>query len=423
MNAAPLSLPFLWSRRPAWVPLGILYLLLADFWIVKLAGFGMWPAFSVFGLFLATYIASGERPFILDFDRPLALTVSLFFAIFCLNLLLGRGESASAVLIRYIILLSYLITGYAVCGMIGFRRLVLLLFVPYVMRAVLALPTLLLHSGEVYSISERMLDAANDSDGTAILNSAEFLVGVGSYTLYAAFALLSPVVLGLALQSPPRIKRWLLLGLMPLAANILLGGYLLPIVIWFLGMSLVLLCRVRPSGRNLLLTLVAVAAMFGLTQLLTFIPIVQTMFDKAQLVFSLVGAGGLTMDPTGRGNLASISIATFLRCPIFGAGPYEFGPFPFQTIGGHSALLDWLAQYGLIALLFFAVLLREIGRAVRFVRIQGQIELARGLRGLQICILAAAVANPLFLKESLDLVIFALLGGLAYLNHREEAIL
>ncbi len=89
MSAAPLSLSLLWSRRPAYVPVGVLYLLLADFWLIKLAGFGMWPAFSTFGLFFAMYVASGERPFPMEIDRPLALTVSLFFGIFCLNMLLG----------------------------------------------------------------------------------------------------------------------------------------------------------------------------------------------------------------------------------------------------------------------------------------------------------------------------------------------
>jgi hypothetical protein len=423
MNASPLALPLLLNRRPAWVPVGILYLLLADFWLIKLAGFGMWPAFSMFGLFLAMYISSGERPLPMEIDRPLALTVSLFLGIFCLNVLLGRGESAAAVLVRYVILLSYLVTGYGLCRWIGFMRLALLLFVPYVLRAVLAFPTLLAHSGEIYSISEQLLDQANQSDGMAILSSAEFMAGVGSYTLYAAFALLSPVVLGIALESPRRVRTWLLWGLLPLAANVFLSGYLLPILLWLIGMSLVLLMRVRRTLGNVLLAAVSAAALFGLIQLLTFIPIVQTMYDKALLVFDVVNAGGVSMDPTGRGQLAQISIHTFAQHPLFGAGPYEFGAFPFQTIGGHSALLDWLAQYGLIALLFFAAILREIGRAARHLRARGHVELARGLRAMQILILTACVVNPLFLKESLDLVIFALLGGLAALNCREDACL
>lgn len=368
-------------------------------------------------------MASGERPFPMEIDRPLALTVSLFFGIFCVNLLLGRGESAPAVLIRYTILLSYLITGYGICRWIGFPRLVLLLFVPYVLRSLLALPTLLAHSGEVYSISEQLLDAANQSDGNAILSSAEFMAGVGSYTLYAALAILSPVVLGIALESPRRIRRWLLLGLLPLAANVFLSGYLLPILLWLIGMSLVGLMRVRPTTQNFLRAVAGAAACFGLIQLLTFVPIVQTMYDKALLVFDVVSAGGVSMDPTGRGQLAQISITTFSAHPLFGAGPYEFGAFPFQTIGGHSALLDWLAQYGLIALLFFAAILRELGRACKRLRSRGHIELARGLHAMQLLILIACVVNPLFLKESLDLVIFSLLGGLAYLNSREELLI
>ncbi len=210
---------------------------------------------------------------------------------------------------------------------------------------------------------------------------------------------------------------------MPLAANVFLSGYLLPILIWLIGMSVMLLMRVRPTLGNFLLATTAAAALFGLIQLLTIIPIVQTMYDKALLVFDVVSAGGVTMDPTGRGQLAQISIDTFTRHPLFGAGPYEFGAYPFQTIGGHSALLDWLAQYGLISLLFFAAILREFGRASKRMRMRGHIELARGLRTLQILVLTACVVNPLFLKESLDLVIFTLLGGLAFLNGREEAYL
>ncbi len=393
----------LFANRHAYHVLGLMYLLLSDFWLVQVVFHGNILALFSLMLFVVLFIISKESFVFFEIDHPIIFALVGFGLLLFVNMVLGRGVTGGVVFSRYLFLLTYFFVGQIVCSGFGFRIFILGLAGPFLFQALVALPTLLVSAGNSFSLSEMMLQ----SEGGALLGSKTYLWGVGSYTLYSAMALLAPFCLSMLFELKGAWKLLWTIGVVALFLNILLAGYLNPILQLALGLSILAILHFR--ARALVLVVVVMAALGIIFQS---IPIIKTVLDKAISIFSIVTSSGIIADPTGRGYLATISLETFRANWLFGVGPYEFGAGYMNTIGGHSTVFDWPAQYGIFSLLFIWLVFREIWKAGKTFRKNQHVWFSRSILAFLGAVVVASFLNPLFLKGSLDLVVFSLLGAL-----------
>jgi hypothetical protein len=393
--------------EPAWLKAGVLYLLLADFWLAKMSSVGKLPIFALFLLFLYLYLNSNQRLFVPSFRQFLPTMFTILLIVFAFNMVAGIGVSGGAVLKRYIVTLTYAIVGWAVFSRLGLRWMIGVLTTTFIIRSMSALPYLYSHRQEAFSVSRQLHQIT--TGGIDLRSTTEFLVGVGKYEFYTALGLAFILLVGLALSSKGRLK-WLLLGASAIVAgNILLAGYLLPIVLAAMGLGLLML---QFKGSRTLILIVAVLMLVWVVPNLTNtsgeytgVPVLDKMIGKFVSQYELASRAGI-FQGTHRGRLYSISIKSFAQNPLFGIGPHEFNRTvgDYGSLGQHSAIFDWLAQYGIGIIMFFLAFWGTIYRSARQMFRDGETVLGRATLAFLIITIVAMFINPFFLKDSIDLI-------------------
>lgn len=385
-------------KWPAYLVFAVIYLVLVDFWIVNVF-FGRMPAWTCFGIFLILHTFAGARNELLNYRSGLVWALWLMMAIFVANTLLGRGLSGEILIRGYGMALSYFLVAATIATELGPRSVALAIALPMFLRAVAALPSLISSMADGRSLSRAMLLGGGD-----LVETEHFMSGVGSYTLYAAMVFAIFLLYAVS-PSNQRCKLVLALGVAAVIANVLLAGYLLPIVLLAVGLGVVITIQrlwSRPPFVAVAVLAVIVLSGSGLLS-----PLMVTKFAR---IAQNVARYGITADPTGRGYLATISINTASNNLLFGVGPYEGVANDFSVIGGHSSVLDWLAEFGVFSLVFFgSVLYAFLRMAIQTLK-SGHRRASSGWAAIMAMTLVGALANPLFVKNNLDLAVFAALG-------------
>lgn len=385
------------------LPLGFGFLAVSDLWLSK-AMFGRLPALGLLAAFLLVNTISGQRVLWMRLMRPFPLAVLVLVIDLCVHALLGRGAhgAVSEVGARLLMALSYATVAYSLAWRSDPRFVFLALVGANALRAVVAIPTLAFGARQNVALSELMVTATD----SGLTEQADYLLGVGSYTLYATMALAVPLLLGLGVRWCGR-WRWIAWGgATAFALNVVLCGYLLPPVV--LVVAAVVLCAVHARGSLVVAgAVVAIGVMFFAREL----PLVAGVFEKAESVLETISRYGILADPTGRGFLATVSLREAAQHWLIGVGPQEFVHATTMRIGGHSTLFDWPAQYGLAGVLFILLSWGALAREV--IDEDGTVARAFGRSAwaaFAIALLAAMVLNPVLLRENLDLLTFGCLG-------------
>jgi hypothetical protein len=386
------------SEWPAYLVCAVLYLVLVDLWIVN-AVFGRTPAWVCFGVYIILHTVAGARNALLNYRSWLVWILWLMMAIFVANMLLGRGLSGAIVVRGYGMALTYFLVAATVAEELGARAVALSITLPMFTRAVAALPAMISSMADGKSISRAMLLGGED-----LVDTEHFISGVGSYTLYAAMVF-AMFLLYAVYRKGQRCNVALALGAAAAIANVLLAGYLLPIALLSVGMIAVFLVQRLWTRPPFVIAAVLAVVVAGSTGLLS-----PLMVAKIARIAQRVAQYGIAADPTGRGYLATISISTASNNLLFGVGPYEGAPNDFSVIGGHSGVLDWLAEFGVFSLVFFGSVLYVFFKASIRSRESGERRASAAWIAIFAMTLVGALANPLFVKNNLDLAVFSALG-------------
>lgn len=111
-----------------------------------------------------------------------------------------------------------------------------------------------------------------------------------------------------------------------------------------------------------------------------------------------------------RNKLGGVSKNAFFSNPLFGVGSYAFifGKFP---IGGHSTILDILAQFGLFgAVPIFGMVISWAMASLWLLRKGISSTLGHGLAALWLTYIGACFINPYFLSGAVDHYVFTFAG-------------
>lgn len=244
------------------------------------------------------------------------------------------------------------------------------------------------------------------------------LAGIGEYSYYTALAMFVPILLGLVVSVRSRLSRLLYLVLV-------VGVAVTVSLATFMGAALLMACggalfvvlswsrsRTRRSSWGLIV-LIAIAVLVWQTSLSH---TAQGSFiaNKVALEIKSIRATGIENEPTGRGQLNLLSIASIERSPLIGVGPYTltYNPGLYVLVGGHSSWLDQPAEYGLLGFLPVAafLLLRTL-RALRSVRSKSPTNEAVAHLVTLIVYIAGGTLNAVLFFHPIMVVVFMLAPG------------
>ena len=203
---------------------------------------------------------------------------------------------------------------------------------------------------------------ANSSQTKEALEEDYYLgrKNVSSIYLFQGIATFSPIFVGLIK------KKHIWFGLLGLAfsfAILLKASFLIALGVMVLG---VMLALVQSEKKNpipyiiaLVMALVTIilpwSDIFGYLADAINDKYISVRLNELSLLFDV---GNVVGDTAGRLDTYSLSISTLLHHPL-GVGPYYFSREARQFIGKHSQILDDLARYGIVALVFYCVFLKR----------------------------------------------------------------
>lgn len=195
---------------------------------------------------------------------------------------------------------------------------------------------------------------------------------IGSWGLFAVYAISLPCMLAVALQTKTRYMWLPLFFCGSIMVLILLGTFaasLLLIAIGLSGQLLLFLTRERRLWvRGVVITLILASAFYAYSQ---YSPIQQfdTTVEKLRSIVTGISSEGLVRgEPTSRGYLTAVSWNTFIDNPLFGVGPVSEAEDNYRLVGKHSGFVDGLAQFGILGygwyLAFLALSFRRVIKSV-----------------------------------------------------------
>lgn len=249
------------------------------------------------------------------------------------------------------------------------------------------------------------------------------LAGIGDYSYYTALAMLVPVLLGLVVSVRSRLSKFLYLLLVVgvtvtvslatfMGAALLTagGGVLFAALSWARSKT-----RKHSWG---LIVLIVLAVLIWQTSL-SHTPQGSFIANKFTLEIERIRVEGIENDPTGRGQLDMISIASFERSPLIGVGPYTLANNPglWVLVGGHSSWFDQLAEYGLLGFLpIVAFLLLRTLRVLRGVTSKRATNEAVAHLVTLIVYVVGGTFNPVLFIFPITVVVFMLAPGVVLIG-------
>ena len=112
--------------------------------------------------------------------------------------------------------------------------------------------------------------------------------------------------------------------------------------------------------------------------------------------------------PQYRFYLMKITMNTFLDNPFFGIGTYEDSR-RYGMVGGHSGIIDSLAQFGMLGIIWYLIFLVICFRRLLFaLRVAPNSLIIQGRFLTFILFLIGAIANPMFLDPAISALVFIL---------------
>lgn len=145
---------------------------------------------------------------------------------------------------------------------------------------------------------------------------------------------------------------------------IYLAEYFLALILVLFGLILCYLIEIRNSGLKVILIFLCLVALFISPSIFSFLSSITegTISSKFLEIAQSIGSGTVTgASSTARGNVYLQSLEAFLSSPVWGISGSSI---MYSSIGGHSTILDFLGQTGLIGFLAYILFLNFVVKTI-----------------------------------------------------------
>ena len=408
--------PQLRIQRPNPIPL-ISFLIIQIFWMSLYSS----GAFRIIGEIKGQIVILIIWVFTLLFFRKKSLNVALsriekhkqelillvaFVFVNVFNMVLGRGDMVYGYFVRSLLL----VITYATV-IIHFKNdyqrylqaviivtMVLGLIAVYVLPILYATPLIGRFIGEFYK------------------SHKDAVPWFGSWGFFMTYAISMPCLIAVAHQQRGLLKLFLYLLCFSMVLLILYSSFTASIILLLMGFAGFLLFSIRKAKSYLILALTVLMFVVIIRQSdVRQIRELENIGNKIIAIFTLTSDANLGYEhyshPRNRFYLMKVSMNIFSDNPFFGVGFYRPKPddVAAETVGNHSGIIDSLAQFGLLGIIWYLIFIAICFRRV-FLALKGDshnlINQARFLTFF--LFLIGAMANPMFFDVGTSALVYIL---------------
>jgi O-antigen ligase len=299
----------------------------------------------------------------------------------------------------------------------GSREAIMLLFVILLgIEVIRSLPTLL--------STELIVRKSMYQGASSLTYRQASLDGVGEFGFYTGVAIAFPAIISFSFHQRGWLKGILLVLCFFIAVDVLLStlmGAVLLMVLGFLLLGMITIWSWKSKSHYVIP--MAIATTFGVLAWSSFFAESQQgefFVDKlSRQSTSVTNYGILGGDLTKRTALWQQSYETFIENPLVGIGATTGRDNPSlpQLVGGHSAWLDMLAEYGIIGFgTYLCFVLAATRRAIRSIAFEHRNLFAYARIVSMVLYFVAGSYNPVAMGTHTNFYIFFfVLGGTVYM--------
>ena len=330
-------------------------------------------------------------------SQELILIVAFGFVHIC-NMIIGRGDMAYGYFVKSLLLvitygtvIIYLKNDYQ-----RYMRATIIVTLALGIIAVYVLPIIYAHPfiARFYGAQEGEIH------------------WFGSWGFFMTYAIAMPCLIAVTYQQRGLLKIFLLVLCFVMVLMILFSTFAASIILLLMGFAGFILFSLRKKKTYFKIAFTVLMFIFIVRQYdLSQVPQLEPMGEKIVTIFTLGSASNYEdpNDPMVRGNLMKTSMKTFLENPLFGIGVYDAETFGVEYVGNHSGIVDSMAQFGLIGiiwyLIFILICFRRLFLALKY-NPSNLIHQARFLTF--ILFLIGAMANPMLFDIGISAIVFIL---------------
>jgi O-antigen ligase len=338
----------------------------------------------------------------------------MFLLVTALNLLFGRGAMAYGYAVRSLLLLITYVT-VVVHLEHDHARYAWAAIAITVAIGVAALYVLSLIAAELYvnpfSITHYDFQRLGDEP--------EWF---GSWSFYMACAIPMPCLIAVAFRQHGLLRLCLLGLCLSTIIMLVLSTFAASVILVAMGLAGMLLLSIRKPKVYVIVALIGLACVgvqgqFDVTQIMQ----VEHLGEKIGTIFDINVTKDYDDDPNdprGRLRMMKNSWRTFVAHPLFGVGTEDM-TLSDDVVGNHSGIIDSLAQFGVLGLIWYVIFLGVCLRRLFADLRRDWTDLIHQARLVTfIVFLAGAMINPIFFDVGLSALVFILALSPIGLNAR-----